>query len=203
MIERNEIYEDFKLDYISPNITVREMMKKYNLSKNQYDHLKNRVAEETGINRKVSKQKFVRTFTHYSRYIDFQKSTGKYRVAKVIMGKKTHFGVYDDLETAVYVRDTLEANNWSNQTYKDLRYELFGEEEERVKIERIYDDFKKDFIKGQSLKYLLKKYHIGNSTYKSLSQMVRAETGLTRKPQLHYKEMRRNERDLFRQMQMQ
>ena len=202
LTERSEIYEDFKLDYISPNITVKEMMEKYNLSKNQYEHLRNKVAEETGINRKISKQKFFIKFTHYSRFIDYQKSTGKYRVTKVIMGKKTHFGVYDDLDTAVYVRDTLEANNWSNETYKDLRFELFGEEEERTKIERIYEDFKKDFVRGESLKFLLKKYNIGNSTYKSLSSMVRAETGLSRKPQLHYKVMRKNERDLFRQQQV-
>ena len=198
LVERNEIYEDFKLDYMSPNITVAQMLKKYDLSKNQYYHLKNRVAEETGINHKISKQKFVRKFTHYTRNIDYQKSTGKYRVSKVTMGKKKHFGVYDDLDTAVYVRDKLEANHWTDQAYKELRFELFGEEDQYEKIDRIYDDFKKDFVKGESTKFLTRKYHIGQTLYKTLSQMVRSETGLTRKPQLPLDEMRRNERNLYR-----
>lgn len=196
LIERSEIYEDFKLDYISPNITVKEMMAKYGLNKNQYDHLRKRVAEETGINQKVSKAKFLRKFTHYSRYIDYQKSSNKYRVTKVIMGKKTHFGVYDDLETAVYVRDKLEANNWSNKTYKELRFELFGETDEKPKIEKIYPEFKKDWINGESVKFLLKKYHIGVDTYRVMSKLVSSETGIPRKPQLRYKVMREHERRL-------
>lgn len=196
LIERSEIYEDFKADYISPNITVDEIKKKYGLTKNQYEHLRRRVAEETGINRKISKTKFFKKFTHYSRFIDYQASSGKYRVCKMIMGKKTHFRVYDDLDTAVYVRDTLEKNKWDSEVYRQLRYELFGEEEKRTKIERIYDDFKKDWMNGESVKFLLKKYHIGISTYKVMSKMVRIDTGIDRKPQLHYKVMRKHEKSL-------
>ena len=123
----DDIYEDFKADYLSIDITVDEMLEKYNISKNTYKHLRLRVAEETGVNRKMTANKFTRMWTHQSRFIDHLKLRDKYRVAKVINGKYYHFGVYDDMDTAIYVRDKLEENNWSNETYKQLRWELFND----------------------------------------------------------------------------
>ena len=197
--EHEDIYEDFKADYLSVNITKKEMLKKYDISDNTYTHLKNRVAEETGVNRKMSKVKYIRSWTHHSRFIDYMKKNDKYRVSKVIMGKKTHFGLYDDMETAMMVRDRLEKDNWSQKTYRQIRHELFDEPlEDPIKIEEIYDDFKKDFMNGESVKFLTKKYHIGNWTYIGLSKKVRSEEGIIRKPQLHYKVMRKHERDLYR-----
>ena len=160
-----DIYEDFKKDYLDENITKGEMLKKYGLNSNAYRHLKDRVMEETGVNRKVSRVRYTNAWANYSRYIDYMKKSDKYRVSKMIMGKKHHFGLYKDLETAEYVRDRLEANDWSQDEYKQIRFELFGEEEEPVNVERIYDDFKEDFVRGESIKYIKGKYRIGNNTY--------------------------------------
>lgn len=195
-IENSEIYEDFKADYLSVNITKKEMLEKYDISNNQYDQLRKKVAEETGVNRKASKTQLTKVWTHHTRFIDYMKAIDKFRVSKFINGSHNHYGVYDDLDTAIYVRDRLEANNWSYQTYKDLRFELFGEEDNKTKIERIYNDFKKDWLNGESMKFLTRKYKIGNNTYKVLSKMIRSETGIERKPQLHYKVMRKHERSL-------
>ena len=194
-----EIYEDFKADYLSPNITVGKMLEKYDISTSTYNQLRKRVAEETGVNRKMSKVKYVRAWTHHSRFIDYMKTSDKYRVSKVIQGTKTHFGLYDDMETAVYVRDKLEENNWSPQTYKKIREELFGEVDESLKIEEIYDDYKKDFMNGESNKFLRRKYGISKWMCNQLSKRIRSEEGILRKPYLHYKEAWKHERDLHRQ----
>ena len=197
--KQEKIYEDFMEDYLSSDIKKSEMLEKYELSENQYIHLKNRVAEETGVNRKASKTTGICAWQHKSRYIDYMTKANKFRVSKVIIGKKHHFGMYDDFKTAEYVRDTLEENNWSQETYEKLRYEIFGEEDNPLDLKDIYDDFKRDFLNGESIRWLVKKYGISNNTYNTLSKMVRSETGLLRKPQLHIKVMRRHERDLFKQ----
>ena len=198
--EYDDIYEDFKADYLSVNITVNEMLEKYGISNNTYKHLRNRVAEETGVNRKMSKVRFLNEWDFFSRYIDYMKKSDKYRVSKDVRGKQTHFGLYDDMDTAVYVRDKLEENDWSQETYKELKDELFGKVDERDKFDRIYEDFKKDYVNGESRRYLLLKYHLGAKLYNALSKKVRSETGLVRKPQLHHKQMWKNERDLYKQL---
>lgn len=197
-----QIYEDFKADYLSEHITVAQMLEKYSISYNQYNTIRKMVAEETGVNRKFSKTKYTRSWTHHSRYIDYVKNIDKFRVSKVIQGTKTHFGTYDNEETAVYVRDKLEENNWSQKVYKQIREELFGVVDSRDKIDRIYDDFKVDYMNGESRKFLLCKYHIGHNIYNTLSKRIRSEEGLLRKPQLHHKEMWKHERNLHRQQQM-
>lgn len=197
-----KIYQDFKADYLSPNITVNEMLEKYDISISNYNQLRNRVAEETGVNRKISKVKYIRAWTHHSRFIDYMKKSDKYRVSKVIQGKKTHFGLYDDMKTAVYVRDKLEENNWSQQTYKAIREEIFGEVDETLKIDEIYDDYKKDFMNGESNKYLQLKYGINKWMCNQLSKRIRSEEGILRKPFLPYREMKKHEQDLYRQQKM-
>lgn len=179
----SNIYEEFKEDYLNPNYTVKTIKEKYDLTDNQYRQLKNDVAEETGVNRKPSNTNFERLWVHETRFIDVLKSTHKFRVSKVIHGNYHHFGVYDNLKTAIYVRDTLEENNWSKEVYKQLRYELFGEEiKDKTVIEEIYDDFKVDFMDGKSIKSLMKKYEISLHHYKTLSRMIRKEEGIKRKP---------------------
>lgn len=198
----DDIYEDFKNDYMSCAITVKKMQEKYDITPNQYRRLKNRVMEETGVNRKLSRNTTGSMWVHCDKYIEGHKSSNRYKVSKVINGKKFFFGVYDSLEEAKFIRDRLEEENWSIDAYERLRYELFGEEPNHNKIEKIYDDFKVDFMRGESMKYLRKKYSLGSDAYRTLSKMIRCEEGLIRKPQLNYKVARKNERDLYRQMQM-
>lgn len=193
----DDIYDDFKNDYMSVGITVKEMLEKYGLTSNQYRRLKNRVMEETGINRKFSRKTTGSMWTHCERYIESHKSSKKFKVSKVTDGKRHFFGIYDSLEEATYVRNELEKHNWSIEHYKKLRYEMFGEEPNCVKISKIYDDFKADFMRGESMRFLQKKYDINSDTYKNLSKMIRSEEGLLRKPQLHYKVAQRNERNLL------
>lgn len=195
-LKYNEIYEDFKADYLSPNITVKEMLKKYDISSSTYNQLRKRVAEETGVNQKMSKVKYIRSWTHHSRFIDYMKTSDKFRVSKVILGKKTHFGLYDDIETAVYVRDKLEKNNWSQQTYKEIRKEIFGEVDKIENVDEFYDDYKKDFMNGESNKYLRAKYGVSKWVCNQLSRRIRSEEGILRKPYLEYREMKKHEQDL-------
>ena len=196
------IYEDFKRDYLSVDITVNEMLDKYNLTPNQYRRLKNRVAEDTGVNRKLSRNTTGSLWVYCDKYIDTHKSENKFKVSKVINNKTFFYGIYDSLEEARYIRDTLEANDWSDECYKELRHDLFGDESYQEKLDRVYEDFKKDFLIGESMRYLTIKYDLTQDMYKVLSKSIRSEMGLIRKPQLNYKVAKRHERNLYRQKKM-
>lgn len=195
----SDIYDDFKRDYLSEDITVKEMIEKYGISKNKYMRIKKVVAEETGVNRKISRNTTGSLWSHYDKYIERHKALEKYKVSKVIGGTLFFYGIYDSLEDALFIRDRLEECDWSMDCYRKLRYELFNEESLQDKIRRVYIDFKDDYMEGESIKYLMKKYDLTISMYKILSKMIRSEEGLLRKPQLHYKVARQHERDLHRQ----
>lgn len=191
----SDIYEDFKKDYLSVDTTVEEILNKYNITNNKYQQLKKQVAEETGVNRKPSMYGRSSPWIHEKKYIDRMKSNGKYRVSKWINGSNRHFGVYDDLETATMIRDKLWVRGWTQKAYREIKIEYFGEDpEEQLNIEEIYDDFKKDFMKGHSVDYLMEKWNLSTHFYRVLSKMIRSEENLVRKPQMSYREVRAIER---------
>lgn len=187
----SEIYDDFKKDYLSREVTVAHMLEKYDISANKYRQIKKEVAEETGVNIKPTMHSVATKWKYETRYIDKLKNTGKYRVSKFINGFHKHFGVYDDLKTAIYVRDKLEENDWSEEFYETLKWEIHGSEKVVKKdLEEVYDKFKTDFMKGHTIKYLRTKYDLTEYGYITLSRLVRSEMGLVRKPQMSAKEVR-------------
>ncbi len=196
--EFSDIYEDFKKDYLDENTTVKEIRNKYDLSNPRYNRIRKLVAEETGVNRKVSKNVVGTRWIHDRKFIDLQRNTGKYRVSKVRNGSYMHCGVYDDLDTAIYVRNKMIEHNWDAEYYKELKYELFGKKDKdtQEEVKKVYDDYKKDFLNGESTKYMKKKYGLTNHMSKLLSRMVRSETGLQRKPQLPIRVRKQHERDI-------
>lgn len=193
----SDIYEDFKKDYLSKEITVPEILEKYNISQNAYYRIKEEVAEETGVNSKPTGNCIATKWKYETRYIEQLKSTGKYRVSKFINGYHKHFGLYNDLKTAIYVRDTLEKNNWSDEAYEKLKWKIHEvDESTRQTIDEIYPEFKKDFMEGHTIKYLMGKYGLTRYKYSVISRLIRSEMGIMRKPQMSERENRLHERGI-------
>lgn len=181
--EFRDIYEYVKQDYLDPKVRVSDILKKYNISNKNYQRIRKEIIEETGVTRKPMDYDFDEHWRHETRFISQVKTTKKFKVVKVMNGKYHHFGVYDDLKTALEVRDILEEANWDKEVYKKLRMEMFGKEiKEKTEIEKIYDEFKKDFLEGFTTKELIRKYGITKTHYNALSKAIRTEMGLHRKP---------------------
>ena len=192
----SDIYDDFKEDYLKRDVTVSDMLEKYDISYSKYKQLRKQVAEETGVNIKPSMNSIATRWETESKYIDQLKTTKKYRVSKYIDGVFRHFGVYSNLDVAIYVRDRLIESNWSQKEYIAIRKELFGEDYPKSNVEVVYSEFKKDFLKGHTMEYLKAKYHLKPSHYKQLSKRVRTEERLVRKPQMSNKEIKKYEQDI-------
>ena len=90
---------------------------------------------------------------------------GNYRIAKKINGKTVQFGVYRELETAVYYRDYFQDKGWENCIYERTLY-----------TDTINKDPNLRFIRKSNNKYRIdkdidkKKYNFG--TYDTLEEAM-------------------------------
>lgn len=116
----DEIYPEFKKDFLDPDLPVKDLKKKYDLSVARYRHLREKVLEETGLQEKPSR----RGGRHYTvtenRYI-VQHKHGKCTIYKTIDRYKKSFGTYPDFTTAKYVRDKLVQYDWDETVASDLK----------------------------------------------------------------------------------
>lgn len=114
------IYPEFKEDFLNPKIHVPELKKKYDLSVARYNHLRNRVLDETGLKEKPT-LKGGRNYTiTASRYIIKHKH-GKCTIYKTVDKYKKSFGTYPDFETAQHVRDKLVECDWDEKVASELK----------------------------------------------------------------------------------
>ena len=70
----NNIYEEFKKDFINPEVKVSVIKEKYDLSPSQYRDLKNRVLTDTGLTMKPSKCGYGNIVENKDKYIAYTKS---------------------------------------------------------------------------------------------------------------------------------
>ena len=108
----DEIYEKFKKDFLDTSYSCLDLQEKYDLGGAKYKSLRRRVCAELGLKNKPRKQRL-------RKYI--VKSFGKWVIRKNINGKRVYFGMYDELECAMKVRDELVKCNWDKDLYFEIK----------------------------------------------------------------------------------
>ena len=175
-------YEQLKLDYLNPSISVKEILKKHNISRGEYYRQRKIIVEETGVKIKPSYNGGTSQIVDVMRYITQDPLSQKYRVQKYIDGMLRHYGRYKDLEEAIRVRDALIEHDWDWQYYwENIRPHVFTEFPFSSRKD-IADDFEKDYLDGMTGKQLKKKYGLSAYHYNNLSTSIKHKHGLTRKP---------------------
>lgn len=117
-----DIYPEFKEDFLNPKFHVPELKQKYDLSPSKYKQLRGRVLSETGLKEKPTITGGRNYTITEKRYIIKHKH-GKCTIYKTINGYKKSFGTYPDFKTAKHVRDILVENDWDEKIAKDLKKE--------------------------------------------------------------------------------
>lgn len=179
-----EIYSEFKQDFLNPTIKVADLKSKYDLSHAKYKHLREKVFDETGLNQKpcriggphfpITEKRFIKEY-----------SNGKCIIYKTVNGVKKSFGTYDDLETAQYVRDRLVESDWDEELGRDLKKEYSSN---RIKPAlknalEYYTEFEELYLNGDSIPEITGKLGITLYQYNLLSQRVREKYNLLSKRQ--------------------
>ena len=155
-------YEEFKKDFIDPNIRADDIREKYGLSLKRWIAYRKRVCDETGLARKPSKNNHFRVFKNCfpARVVPvktghefIQEKNGSYCIIKTI-GKRTYyFGRYITLDCAMKVRDKLVECNWDYETGKRLASK-YGRDRLRpakIKALKMYDEFEDLYINSNKL----------------------------------------------------
>lgn len=119
----NTIYNDFKSDFINPEVTVKDLRVKYDLSKLNYRRLRDKVLAETDLKGKpsVTRRKY-NVMISDTTYIH-KRPNGNFIVCKQFNGVKNNFGTYEDFETAKLVRDKLLKSDWDKSLGDELKKE--------------------------------------------------------------------------------
>lgn len=118
--EIEDIYEEFKKDFLNPKMSVIEIKKKYDLGRAQYKHLRLQVLDETGLQEKPSLRGGRNLTIRDSRYIVIHKN-GTATIFKSINKIKKNFGRYPNFESACLVRDKLVEENWNEDLAEKLK----------------------------------------------------------------------------------
>ena len=113
-------YLDFKRDFLNPKVTMEDLMKKYKISRNRYNKLRQMVFDETGLVRKPQRYRGSRPYINVK--------DGKWAIIKMLDGAKVHFGSYDNLDTAMKIRDELQKVNWDKEQLAEIREKALLEE---------------------------------------------------------------------------
>ena len=139
----SDIYNEFKQDFLNPNLLRSEIMKKFNLSENEYRKIRKQVVKETGVAAKPNKyHPVIPCETSY-----IHKSKSKWMIVKYVDGKKKFFGTYDDLRVAMLIRDELIKYNWDKSELEKIR-------------NRIFTDLRDEYFKTlQNIWNILNRFH--------------------------------------------
>ena len=174
--------DQLKQDYLNPDCSVKDILKKHNISRNEYYRLRRIIVDETGVLAKPSNFGGKPHIFDVSRYISQDPLTLKYRVGKYIKGVLKHYGRYSTLEEAIKVRDDLIEHDWDWEYYlENIKPHCFTKYE-GDRVEEIMDDFEKDFLDGMSMVDLREKYGLSKHYYFTLSTSIKHKHGLSRKP---------------------
>ena len=69
------------------------------------------------------------------RFCYYDKIWNRYRIQKIINGRKTSYGTYDTLEEAMLVRDRLILCDWDKKQLQKIKDELGIKSVRRIKLE--------------------------------------------------------------------
>ena len=170
-------------DYLNPLTSVDDILRKHNLSRNEYLRLRPQLVEKTGEPRKLSFHGGKSTIKDVSKHITQDPLSQKYRVQKTINGVLKHFGRYDTLEEATRVRDVLMDMNWDREFYFNYIKPHYFKRFPTSRRDEVLCNFERDFLNGMSVKELRGKYGLSPYHYNNLSTSIKHKYGLSRKPQ--------------------
>lgn len=170
-------YESFKKDFLNPNIKVRELREKYDLSPSDYKEYRDRVLSETNLVRKPA---------YYGRDITIQnepyitRRCDGYDVVKYFDRKYKFFGKYKDLGTARLVRDKLIECDWDEDVAEELKkkYTFRRMSPSMIKAKECFSEFDDLYMNSNYLiKEIMEIMGITNTVYVHLLGMMREKYG--------------------------
>ena len=180
----DEIYPEFKEDFLDETVLVADLKKKYSLSNSRYKTLRDRVFNETGLTQKPCKmggREFPLKKTSFIK----KYRNGRCIIYKTVNGVKKSFGTYEDLETAQLVRDKLIESNWDDDVAEELKKKYI---QPRIKpslqsaLPKM-DEFEKLYLNGDSIDDIVTTLNITRYQYTLLSKEVRKKHNLLSKRQ--------------------
>lgn len=177
--EYEHLYNDFKKDYLNPDMYVKDIVAKYDIPPYIYREWSARVREEEGLARKPHCRFGSSPYITPNRYI--YKLSKCYGIHKEIDGVKEYFGKYEDLETARLVRDKLVKANWDRSVADELIKEYGYVKRTGANPDVLmpkYDDFKHMYL-DEPTKYedMLERLNINSHGYTWLLHKLREEYG--------------------------
>lgn len=116
-------YDKFKNDFLNPNMTINDLIKKYHISKNKYSKLRAKICDETGLKSKPSINNNKRLLSTDTDYI--HKHRGKFAIIKSFNKKRYYYGTYDNLEVAKKIRDKLVEYSWDKTQLNAIKEEIY------------------------------------------------------------------------------
>ena len=175
-------FEQLKIDYLNPTITVDEILKKHNISRGEYHRQRKKIVEETGVPVKPSVHGGQPKIHNSSEYITYDSLAQKFRVSKYIKGMLRHYGRYKTLEEAQRVRDVMIDHDWDWDFYWENIKPSYFTNFPLASREEVMDDFEKDYLAGMTGRELMKKYGLTPHYLSTLSTSIKHKHGLMRKP---------------------
>lgn len=114
-------YHNFKKAFLDKENTIEDLRRMFDLSYNDYDKLRVKVLNETGLKQKPRQRLSDTRLVADNTYIYNIK--GKFHVIKTINQRQSTYGRYLDFETAKKVRDKLIECNWDKEMINDIEKE--------------------------------------------------------------------------------
>ena len=169
-------YEAFREDFLDPYMSVPSIMDKYNITPSVWKEYRQKVLDETGLNRKPTSI-CVPSSNNIYEYIQKQRNT--YIIVKTTKGVTTYYGRYKDYATAKIVRDKLVESGWDNTLKKVLinKYAMTRRRDSIItQAEEVYDKFKDYYLNSTlTIDEILSELGVSTRCYAYLLSMIRDE----------------------------
>ncbi len=182
----DNIYSEFKEDFLKPEITVKNLKDKYGLSIGKYNQLRDKVLAETGLKIKPYAYCKPNQYMITDKMYLHKNPSGTYTITKAIDKVKLTFGTYGDFETAKMVRDKLIKSGWDKKFAKELikKYAISKREPAKEVVFRKYDEFEELYLKGYTMKETLERLGITKYQYSLLSKDIKNKYNVSSKFEL-------------------
>lgn len=184
-------YDEFRKDFLDPSTRVPDLKKKYSLSYRDYKNLSSKVCKEENIEKKPTSYKnynLPKVLDTYgtTKYIQVTRGN-KFRIYNANNTRKRYCGTYDDLETAMKIRDKMVESNWDEDVIVELMDEYSNNNWNTAynDAKRLYPVFKEHYFKDKdNIIDVNKKLGVRRSVYPILRRMIKDEYGIRSRPRV-------------------
>lgn len=170
--------EELEKDYLDPKMEVKDICRKYDISRNRYNKLRKEIVKKTGVTHKPTLIGGRDIRYNKLKHIHKIELSGKYRLTAYKDGKIHFYGNYDTLEIARNVRDLLMEHDWDRDYYnKVIKPQYNPNLDMSTPV-----GFENDFMSGMSVIELREKYSLTQYQYRLIAMAIKQKHGLYRKP---------------------